>query len=204
MSARSLQPFRVKVALAYRTLGERGLIRHSSGNVSLRVGENILITPTGVPYFRLRPAQIVAMDEEGRVLGPGQPSSEWRMHLVILRTRPEINAVIHTHSPYATAVACSFQYLPILHDEGLGIFGQEIPVAEHAPPGTRELAERAAAALAQGQAVLLASHGVVTLGRTLNEALILAEKVEQAAGLFLLSRGALLQSGSERRRGEYR
>lgn len=190
MSARSLRLFRAKVARAYRALGERGFIRHSSGNISLRVGETILITPTGIPYIHLRPAQIVTMTAEGRVWGPGQPSSEWRLHLAILWTRPGINAVIHTHSPYATAVACSFQSLPILHDEGLSLFGREIPLAEHAPPGTWELAQRAALALAQSQAVLLARHGVVAVGRTLDEALILAEKIEEAAGLFLLSQGA--------------
>ncbi|MBC7318648.1 class II aldolase/adducin family protein [Candidatus Bipolaricaulota bacterium] len=175
------------MAQAYRALGELGLISHSSGNVSLRVGERILITPTGVPFRRLRPSQIVAMDGEGRVLGTGWPSSEWRLHVAIYRVRPEINAVVHTHSPFATAVACSFSSLSVLHDEGLLIFGPKIPVAEHAPPGTWELAERAVAALGQGRAVLLARHGAVAVGRTLDEALTLAGKIEEVAALFLLS-----------------
>ncbi len=189
MPTPSLKPFRIKVAQAYRALGELGLISHSSGNVSLRVGETILITPTGIPYYRLRPAQVVAMDGEGRVRGFGRPSSEWRMHVAILRARPEVRAVVHTHSPYATAVACSSRALPIIHDEGLILFCGEIPVAEPAPPGTWELAERAVAALGKGRAVLLSRHGPVTVGRTLDEALLLAEKVEKAAQLFLRSLG---------------
>ncbi len=189
MPRTSLRPFRVKVAEAYRILGERGLISHSSGNVSLRVGEKILITPTGVPFQRLRPSQIVAMDGEGRVREFGWPSSEWRLHVAIYRARPEINAVVHTHSPFATAVACSLPSLPVLHDEGRLLFGPKIPVAEHAPPGTWELAERAVASLGQGRAVLLARHGAVAVGRTLDEALTLAEKIEEVAHLFLLSQG---------------
>ncbi|MBC7222228.1 class II aldolase/adducin family protein [Candidatus Bipolaricaulota bacterium] len=188
MPTPSLRPFRVKVTKAYRTLGERGLITHSSGNVSLRVGEAILITPTGIPYYFLRPAQIVVIDKEGGVRGFGRPSSEWRVHVAVLRARPEVRAVVHTHSPYATAVACSLPSLPVLHDEGRIFFGGEIPVAEHAPPGTWELAQRAVAALGKGRAILLSRHGVLTVGKTLDEAVFLAEKVEEAAQLFLLSR----------------
>lgn len=186
----SLRPFRAKVAAAYRRLGELGLISHSSGNVSLRVGNTILITPTGIPFYLLRPAQVVALDEEGRVRSFGWPSSEWRLHVAIFRARPDVRAVVHTHSPWATAVACFARSLPVVHDEGVILFGAEIPVAEHAPPGTWELAQNAVAVLGNGRAVLLSRHGPVTVGRTLDEALLLAEKVEETARLFLLqSRG---------------
>ncbi len=187
MSARSLRPFRVEVARAYRRLGELGLITGSSGNVSLRVGEGILITPTGIPWERVRPEGIVALDFAGRVRGRGHPSSEWRLHLVLLRARPDVRAVVHTHSPFATAAALFDQALPVLHDEGRLLFGETIPLARHAPPGTWELAQNALAALGEGRAVLLPRHGAVAVGRTLDEALTLAEKIEEAARLFLLS-----------------
>ncbi|MCS7217210.1 MAG: class II aldolase/adducin family protein [Candidatus Bipolaricaulota bacterium] len=186
MPGRSLRPFRVKVAQAYRGLGEKGLITGSSGNVSLRVGEVLLITPTGVPWERLRARAIVALDLEGRVRGRGFPSSEWRLHVAIYRARPEVRAVVHTHSPCATAVACASRALPVLHDEGRMLFGEAIPVAEAAPPGTWELARNAAAALGSGPAVLLARHGVVTVGETLASALLRAEKAEEAARLLLV------------------
>lgn len=189
MKPRSLKPFRLKVAQAYRWLGERGLIVGSSGNVSLRVGEIVLITPTGIPWPLLRAREIVAMDMGGRVRPRGAPSSEWRLHLAVYRARPEVRAVVHTHSPWATAAACSLAALPVLHDEGVVLFGREVPVAEHAPPGTWELAERAVAALGRGKAVLLARHGAVAVGSCLAEALALAEKLEEVARLFLLSRG---------------
>lgn len=188
MGTRSLRPFRIKVAQAYRKLGEAGLILGSAGNVSLRVGDFVLITPTGVPWERVQPQGIVVLDLGGHVQGCGWPSSEWRLHIAIYRARPEVRAVVHTHSPYATAVACSLPSLPVLHDEGRIFFGGEIPVAEHAPPGTWELAQRAVAALGKGRAILLSRHGVLTVGKTLDEAVFLAEKVEEAAQLFLLSR----------------
>lgn len=187
MRAPSLRPFRARVAGAYRWLGAHGLVAGSSGNVSLRVGETILITPTGIPWERLRDREIVALDLEGRVRGRGLPSSEWRLHLAIYRARPEVRAVVHTHSPYATAVACSFPALPILHDEGRILFGEEIPRAEPAPPGTWELAQSAVRALGQGSAVLLAQHGPVCVGANLRQALLLAEKAEETARLFLLA-----------------
>ncbi|MFN3346852.1 MAG: class II aldolase/adducin family protein [Candidatus Bipolaricaulaceae bacterium] len=174
------------MARAYRWLGERGLITGSSGNVSLRVADTILITPTGVPWERVRPREIVALDLEGRVRGRGLPSSEWRLHLGIYRARPDVRAVVHTHSPHATALACLARALPVVHDEGKLLFGTEIPVASPAPPGTWALAHSAAAALGEGPACLLACHGVVTVGRGLKEGLLRAEKLEEAAQLFFL------------------
>lgn len=189
MSARSLRPFRAKVAWAYRKLGELGLIVGSSGNLSLRLGGTVLITPTGVPWDRVRPREVVALDLDGRVRGFGHPSSEWRLHLAIYRARPDARVVIHTHSPCATALACGELSIPMLHDEGQLLFEEGIPLAKHAPPGTQELAENAVAALGQARAALLSRHGVVVLGRTIGEALSLAEKIEEAAHLFLLSQG---------------
>jgi len=187
MSARSLRPFRAKVAWAYRRLGELGLISESSGNISLRVGEIALITPTGIPFYRLREREIVALDLSGRVLGRGFPSSEWRLHVSILQARPDVRAVVHTHSPFATVLASAGKGFPVLHDEGRLLFGERIPLSSWAPPGTWELARAAVAALGKGKALLLSGHGALTVASSLAEALTLAEKLEEVAKIYVLS-----------------
>ncbi len=169
-----------------REMAALGLVTGSSGNVSLKLGELILITPSGVPYGDLRPAQVVAIDLAGEPMsGRGIPSSEWRMHVAIYRARGDVRAIVHTHSPYATAASFCHQ-LPVVHDEGRLLFGEGIPVSRHAPPGTWQLAEAVAAALGKGKAALIARHGAVAVGATLKEALLLAKKLEEAAQLALL------------------
>ena len=166
-----------------------GLVTGSSGNVSLKLGELILITPSGVPYGDLRPAQVVAIDLAGRpVSGRGIPSSEWRMHAAIYRARGDVRAIVHTHSPYATAASFG-KGLPVVHDEGALLFGEAIPVSEHFPPGTWGLAEAVAEALGTGNVALIAHHGAVAVGKTLREALGLAVKLEEAALLRSLRGG---------------
>ena len=186
MPVQSLRLWRERVAATARAMAERGLARGSSGNVSLRWGDGMLITPSGVPYAHLRPGQVVAVDLAGRVrVGSGVPSSEWRMHAAIYRARTDVRAIVHTHSPCATAA--SFRdALPVLHDEGRILFGEEIPVSRHAPPGTWDLAQAVADALGSGPAALIARHGAVAVGATLGEALLRAEKVEETAELLFL------------------
>jgi len=190
---RSLAPWRRKVARAAREMAALGLVTGSSGNVSFRLGDLMLITPSGVPYGFLDPRQIAIIAvtrHPSRVTGV--PSSEWRMHLSIYRAREDVEAIVHTHSPYAT-VASFWEALPTLHDEGKLLFGEEVPVSRHAPPGTWALAEAVAEALGRGKAALIARHGAVTVGRTLTEALSLAEKLEEVAQLALLkAKGAPL------------
>lgn len=188
MISPSLRSWRERVAETARTMAALGLARGSSGNISARVGNLVLITPTGVPYAFLHPAQVVAMDLEGEALEEwGRPSSEWRLHVAIYRARPEVKAIVHTHSPCATAVASARADLPVVHDEGQTLFGSVLPVARPAQPGTWKLAQAAVEALGARNAVLLARHGTVALGPTLRQALALAEKVEEAAQLYLLS-----------------
>jgi len=172
-------------------MAELGLVRGSSGNVSVRRGDTVLITPSGIVYERLHPSQVIAIDLAGRVVsGMGAPSSEWRMHLSIYRAREDVRAVVHTHSPYATAASFR-KHLPVFHDEGKMLFGDEVPVSEHAPPGSWALAEAVAEALGKrGKVALIARHGAVAVGRTLTEALLLAEKLEEAATVFFFSREA--------------
>ncbi len=182
--------FRELVCRAARRMSGLGLATGSAGNVSLRAGGTIYITPRAVPYERLRPGMIVALDPNGRVLsGAGTPSSEWRMHVLIHQEFPEVRAVIHTHSPCATAAATRGTLRPVC-DEGLLLFGEAIPVSDRAPPGTWELARAAVAALKRGRgACLLAHHGALAVGRTLTEALRLAVVLEETARISLLGSG---------------
>ncbi len=186
---RFVRPWREKLADAARRMATLGLVQGSSGNVSLRLDEAILITPSGIPYEWLHPQQVVAIDGEGRrIWGVGAPSSEWRMHVAVYRARSDVTAIVHTHSPYATAASFG-DSLRVLHDEGRLLFGEEVAVSRHAPPGTWELAEAVAQALGHGTAVLVGRHGALAVGRTLTEALLHAEKLEEAARLrFLVER----------------
>ncbi len=185
MTSRTLRPWRHRVAATACAMADMGLVHASSGNVSVRIHDLLLITPSGVPYRWLRPEQVMAMDvERGDVLnGSGVPSSEWRMHAAIYRARQEVKAIVHTHSPWATRCAIS-GVLRSTSDEARVLLGETVPVSTHAPPGSWELAEAVAAALGvMGKVALVARHGAVSVGRTLNEALLLAEALEQAAGL---------------------
>jgi len=166
-----------------------GLVTGSSGNVSLRFGDHVLITASGVPYAELDADQVIEIGEDGtRLSGTGEPSSEWRMHIAIYARRKEVQVIVHTHSPNATAAAIVLSTLPILHDEGKILFGEAIPASTHQPPGTWELAEAVADALGDGRGCLIAKHGAVAVGATPAEALETAIKIEEAARLYRLSR----------------
>ncbi len=166
-----------------------GFATGSSGNVSARLGDRVWITASGIPYGKLSAEQIIEIDLEGtRVSGEGDPSSEWRMHAAIYAARDDVQAIVHTHSPIATAAAIALTCLPIPHDEGRILFGDELPISAHCPPGTWELANAVADALGAGRAALIAKHGAVGVGRTLDEAFEVAVKIEEIAHLYLLSR----------------
>ena len=190
---------RRRIVAVYNAMAAGGLVRGSSGNVSARIEEGILITASGVPYFKLEESGIIEIALDGKKRsGKGEPSSEWRMHVEIYRRREDVTAIVHTHSLYATAAAISLDSLPIVHDEGRILFGDEIPVSKHFPPGTWDLARAVAAALDNRSAVLIAYHGAVAVGKTPEEALMRAEKVEEMAQLFWLS--LFLKEEHEKRR----
>jgi len=177
---------RAAIVEACRWLVEAGLVQGTSGNVSVRAGERMLITPSGVPYERMEPEDVVAVELEGdgssfRARGGNVPSSEWRFHFDILRSRPEVGAVVHTHSPYATAFAICRKALVATHYMIAAAGGPTIRVAEYATFGTQELSDAALAALEGRSACLLANHGVIATGPTLERALWLAQEVEVLA-----------------------
>ncbi len=169
------------------SMAAKGFATGSSGNVSLRVDDHFLITASGVPYETLGTNQIVEIDCNGtKYSGTGDASSEWRMHAEIYQMRQDIQAIVHTHSPFATAAAVTLRSVPVVHDEGRILFGDMLPVSAHMPPGSWDLAKAVVKSLADGKVSLIGYHGAVAVAHTLQDALILAEKVEETAQLFWL------------------
>jgi len=172
------------VVAAMRRLDAAGLNRGASGNVSVRWGSAMLITPSAVPPADLGPDLIVRMDlaaEDGAYEGTRRPSTEWRFHRDILRARPDANAVVHTHAPYATVLAIARREIPAVHYMIAGFGGPTIRCSGYATFGTEELSRLALAALADRNGCLLANHGAITLAPTLSRALWLAVELETLA-----------------------
>ncbi|WP_405758340.1 class II aldolase/adducin family protein [Streptomyces sp. NBC_01420] len=156
------------VATARRTAAE-GLVVGTSGNVSLRIGDTVLVTPSGVPYERLRPEDLTGVDPEGnQILGTLAPTSELPLHLAVYRNT-DATAVVHTHAVHATAVSTLVTEVPPVH-YAAAILGGTVRVAPYARYGTPELAANMLAALRDRTGCLLANHGTVTCGATLDEA----------------------------------
>lgn len=184
---------RAEIVAIAQAMDRAGFAPSKSGNVSARLGDGFLITPSGLPYARMTPDDLVAMSLRGEALSPGKPSSEWRFHAAIYAARPELAAHVHTHSPRATALSAARRGLPAFHYMIALAGGSDIRCAEYATFGTQELADNAVRALAGRKAVLLANHGVIALGATLAGAWMLAQEVENLAGQYL----DLLASGLE-------
>jgi L-fuculose-phosphate aldolase len=173
---------REEVIAACRELARRGLSYGTSGNVSIRSdSQRFFISPTGMGYETLAPDDIPLVDFTGRWFGRCRPSSEWRFHRDILNSRPEVGAVVHTHSPAATSLACTGRGIPAFHYMVAVAGGADIRCAPYHTFGTQELSNAALAALAQRRACLLANHGVIALGADLRTALALAGEVENLA-----------------------
>ena len=166
---------------------EEGLTHGTAGNVSARCpdGESMLITPSGRDFRQLRDSDIVRLHlTSTRTEGHQKPSSEWRLHLAIYRARCDVHAVIHHHATFASAVAVAQKTIPVIIDEAADI--GPIPTTPYALSGSQELAEVTAAALARGSnAVLLANHGAVAVGRDLGETMHRALEVERLAQMYI-------------------
>jgi L-fuculose-phosphate aldolase len=159
-------------------LVELGLNRGTSGNVGVRCGHRILVTPSGVPASDLTPESMVLLAASGDVIGAGRPSSEWRFHRDILGARPDVDAVVHVHSPFATTLACLGLEIPPFHYMIAAAGGATIRCAPYALFGTQELSDHALAALKDRRACLLANHGMIAVGLDLDHALALCVEVE--------------------------
>ncbi len=162
----------------------RGLNSGTAGNVSARLGGGLLITPSGLAGDTLQADQMVFLDLEGRSAGPLKPSSEWRIHRDIYRARPEVNAVVHAHSPHAVSLACLRRSIPAFHYMVAAAGGKDIRCAEYATFGTQALSDAVLAALQGRRACLLANHGLVAVGGDLGRALALALEVEELCAQY--------------------
>jgi L-fuculose-phosphate aldolase len=170
---------------ACRELARRGLTHGTSGNVSLRRDEQaFFISPTGMAYEALAPEDIPLMDLDGRWYGRCRPSSEWRFHRDIFKSRSDIAAIVHTHSRFATALACNGRSIPAFHYMVAVAGGADIRCAPYRTFGTQALSDAAIAALDGRRACLLANHGLIALGADLSAALSLAGEVENLAAQY--------------------
>jgi L-fuculose-phosphate aldolase len=171
----------IKTCLA---MNEMGINQGTSGNVSVRTEEGFLITASGVPYRKMKPEHVVEMDLEGGYRGSYLPSTEWRMHLDIFRARPEAQAVVHVHSTYATALACLRKEVPAFHYM-IGIAGgTTLRVSDYAEFGTQALSDTMLKAMQGRSACLLANHGQIAFGDSLEKALWRAGEVEAICHQF--------------------
>jgi L-fuculose-phosphate aldolase len=176
-------------------LDAAGMVPNKSGNVSARSADGYVITPAGTAYRALQVADLVELPLEDALPAAGlRPSSEWRMHAAIYRARPDVQAIVHTHSPHATALACAGRGIPPFHYM-IALAGGDIRCMPYATFGTAELAQSAVHGLVDRRACLLANHGVMAVGTTLDRAHAVAVEVENLAREYLL----LLAAGLEPR-----
>jgi L-fuculose-phosphate aldolase len=175
---------RTDMVAACKKLEADGLNRGASGNISVRDGTHMLITPTAVAYDVIAPAMMARTrldDPDGGWEGPNAPSSEWRFHRDILRARADINAVVHTHAPWCTVLAVARRPIPAIHYMIAAFGGPVIRVADYARYGTQDLSDNIIAAMQGRNGCLMANHGMVVGGPDLTRALWLAGELEALA-----------------------
>jgi L-fuculose-phosphate aldolase len=183
-------PTRRALVTLYRELAQRGMNTGSSGNVSARTTDGMLITPSGCSAETLRESGLVAMLLDGTVRGEATPSSEWSMHVGIYQAYPSASWLVHTHADACTALACLNEGLPGFHYMVTRFGGDDVRCAPYVTFGTPALARLAVAALEGRTACLLANHGMVVLGRDADDALAGAVLLETLCRQYLLARAA--------------
>jgi L-fuculose-phosphate aldolase len=176
---------RAAAVVAIKKLDALGMNRGSTGNLSLRHGEGMLITPTGMGADDLRPQDMVWVAWDGRVQGDWQPSSEWHFHQAIYLKRPDLHAVVHTHSTHATALACLRRDLPSFHYMVAVAGGDSVPCVPYHLFGTEALSNAVAGAMKDRDACLMANHGLVAAGGNLAKALKVVQEVESLCQIYL-------------------
>lgn len=189
------------VQTAQRAYREK-MFAATSGNLSVfdRESGKIYITPGSFPYEKMTPEDIMAIDLDGNILeGKHSPSSEWRMHAAIYRADKRVNAIVHTHSPYATAFAINHMRIPAVLYEMVFFLDGDIPVAEGAIPGTPEVGENCVPVLKERNGCLMANHGALAVGDTLDRAYTRAVYIEDAAKAYsiALTHGKTYEIGAE-------
>jgi L-fuculose-phosphate aldolase len=186
-SERVLAATRASLVACGMSLTDKGLLTQTSGNLSVRVADDrILITPSGLPYYEIAPEDLVVVGLDGTILeGSRRPSSELPLHTLVYRERPDIRAIVHTHSPMATTLAILNRPIPAVHYMVAALGVTRIEVAPYATFGSDELAHNVRRTfVAPARAVLIGNHGVVAGGPTLEVAANAAESVELLAGHY--------------------
>ena len=188
----TLEDAKQQVLWGCQTMCGRGYVLGTAGNISARAeGGLFVITPTSLPYDELRPQDLVVGDMHGNIVeGVRKPSIEFGMHLAVLRNRPDVHCVVHTHSKFATAAGCTVgvDSVPAMDIEAAGYLGGDIPVAPFGPPGSDELAANVAASIGQLAGLILESHGAMGVGRTMREAMIACDNVERTCEMYMAVR----------------
>lgn len=178
----------IETALKMNALG---INQGTSGNVSARHDKDFLITPSGMEYDKLEGSDIVNLKMDGSYQGKRKPSSEWRFHRDIYEVRPDVNAIIHTHSRFATTLACLRRELPPFHYMIAVAGGKTVRCAPYATFGSQELSDLAIVALQRRNACLLANHGMIVAAENLHKALAIAQEIELLCEQYLMA----LQTG---------
>lgn len=182
----SEQTLREEIVAVAQAIDEAGFCPSKSGNVSARFEGGLLITPSGLPYAKTKPEDLIHLSLDGAVRsGERKPSSEWPFHIEIYNARPDAQAIVHTHSPRATALSCARRGIPAFHYMIALCGGADVRCADYATFGSPELAANAVRALDGRKAVLLANHGVIALGASLAGAHTIVAEVENLAGQYL-------------------
>jgi L-fuculose-phosphate aldolase len=207
-----LEQARLEVVEHGRRMLADGLVKGTSGNISVRVGDEVVITPGSVPYEEITPEGLAIVDLDGNAISGGRPSSETPLHTLVYR-ETDAAAVVHTHSIYATTLACTVDALPAVHYMIHAFGGDAIEVSDYERFGSDELAAAVHAALGERRGVLLRNHGAVVHGPTLSRAYDLAVLLEWLAELYwrasvfgeprILSHEQLEEVATEARRRTY-
>ncbi|MFC0108326.1 3-oxo-tetronate 4-phosphate decarboxylase [Kibdelosporangium aridum] len=195
---------RDKLVTAARSLYQRGLTHGSTGNVSIRVGDKVLVTPTGVSLGTLLPGEVSVMDVHGKHLSGPKPSKEAFLHAIMLRERPTANAVVHTHSTYSAAVSCLADIDPADAIPALTAYFAmrvgKLPLLPYSAPGDTGISADVARAAADHSALLLSNHGPVIAGADLAAAIDALDEIEHTAKIFLLLHGMPTRPLTEQQR----
>ena len=177
-----------------RLMYDEHLVSATSGNISMRLpdrADSFAITPSSESYLTMTEDRIVIMTIDGEILQcpkDAKPSSEWRLHAELYRAKPEVKAIVHTHSPYATSFAVIRERIPLILIEMQPWLGGDVPLAEYAPTGSLQLGLNAARDIGDRGGCLLANHGVVAVGDTLDLAYVRATYIEDAAKIYHMAR----------------
>jgi L-fuculose-phosphate aldolase len=194
---------RASIVAACQAMNASGLNQGMSGNISVRQGDAMLITPTATPYDRMQPDDIALLNLAGTAddaVGPLRPSSEWRFHRDLLRARPDIGALVHAHPPYCTALSIARRGIPACHYMIATFGGDDVRCGGYETFGTEALSVAVVAAMSDRFACLMANHGMLAAGRDLDQAMWRATELEALARQYQLATtvgGAVLLQASD-------